>query len=386
LQYAAYQPLFPHQIVKGIRTSRRPTVDTRRHCIGTNVRPLAGADGAPTDADTSWQTIIKEEIVPVRIDKITTKPQLITFDAFGTLIAPSQSIGRWYREALNSVCDMRIRLPRPALFFHAFKAVYKDMCSAHPCFGARTGLTSEEWWYRVIEQTYLTTRDIGEVEAEEVRRLMPELFEILYSNVFNSKEGWILKEDVEYTLIKLAEWRDMGAGPKVGVLSNFDDRLHKILKELDVAKYFDFILTSYESKEEKPQTGVFNKAMQLANCDDPALAYHVGDDIETDIEGAFCAGWTALRYNEWFDNEFPDWYAIEDDAHADEGADSRRALLLWGRKAVNRHPAKGGLQWIELWGLDDILTLFGFPDDPTKPIKATVLRGILEDEAPSQSG
>lgn len=127
LQYAAYQPLFPHQSVKGIRTSRRPTVDTRRYCIGTNVRPLAGADGTPTDADTSWQTIIKEEIVPVRIDKITTKPQLITFDAFGTLIAPSQSIGRWYREALNSVCDMRIRLPRPALFFHAFKAVYKDM-------------------------------------------------------------------------------------------------------------------------------------------------------------------------------------------------------------------------------------------------------------------
>lgn len=108
--------------------------------------------------------------------------------------------------------------------------LHKCRCSEHPCFGARTGLTSEEWWYRVIEQTYLTTRDIGEVEAEEVRRLMPELFEILYSNVFNSKEGWILKEDVEYTLIKLAEWRDMGAGPKVGVLSNFDDRLHKILK------------------------------------------------------------------------------------------------------------------------------------------------------------
>lgn len=108
--------------------------------------------------------------------------------------------------------------------------LHECRCSEHPCFGARTGLTSEEWWYRVIEQTYLTTRDIGEVEAEEVRRLMPELFEILYSNVFNSKEGWILKEDVEYTLIKLAEWRDMGAGPKVGVLSNFDDRLHKILK------------------------------------------------------------------------------------------------------------------------------------------------------------
>jgi len=125
-QHAAYQPLFPQPKVKGYQSR----IETRRYCIGTNVRPLAGADGTPTDADTSWQTFIKEEIVPVRIDKITTRPQLITFDAFGTLIAPSQSIGRWYRETLNSVCDMRIRLPRPALFFHAFKAVYADMSVA----------------------------------------------------------------------------------------------------------------------------------------------------------------------------------------------------------------------------------------------------------------
>ena len=59
---------------------------------------------------------------------------------------------------------------------------------------------------------------------------MPQLFEILYSDVFSSKDGWVLKEDAEYTLAKIAEWRDMGGGPKVGVIANFDDRLHKILR------------------------------------------------------------------------------------------------------------------------------------------------------------
>ena len=128
LQHSAYQPhLCPQWLYSKSTISRRPFIDSRRHCIGTVVNPLPGGDTSPTDADTSWQTIPKEEIVPVRIDKITTKPQLITFDAFGTLIMPSQSVGRWYREALNSVCDMRIRLPRPALFFHAFKAVYANM-------------------------------------------------------------------------------------------------------------------------------------------------------------------------------------------------------------------------------------------------------------------
>lgn len=131
---------------------------------------------------------------------------------------------------------------------------------------------------------------------------------------------------------------------------------------------------------------MFNKAMEIVKCDDVKLAFHVGDSIDHDVEGAFAAGWTAFRYNEWFDDDFPDWNAIDDEESADLGADSRRALMLWGRKAVSRHPEKGGLNWVEIWGLDEILTLFGFPEDPSKPIRATVLRGFLEDEAPSQNG
>jgi hypothetical protein len=37
-------------------------------------------------------------------------------------------------------------------------------------------------------------------------------------------------------------------------------------------------------------------------------------------------------------------------------------------------------RWLEIWGLDDILFLFGFPDDPSKPIKTTYIRSVLEDE------
>ena len=90
-------------------------------------------------------------------------------------------------------------------------------------------MSSKEWWYKVIENTYLTTRDLTELEPDEIKSLMPKLFEMLYTNVFGTKEGWIVKEDVEYTLTKLKEWRDLGSGPKIGVISNFDDRLHKIM-------------------------------------------------------------------------------------------------------------------------------------------------------------
>jgi hypothetical protein len=50
---------------------------------------------------------------------------------------------------------------------------------------------------------------------------------------------------------------------------------------------------------------------------------HPGNSLDADVEGAAAAGWTPIRFNEWFDEDFPDWYAIETNEEADAGADSR---------------------------------------------------------------
>ena len=128
-----------------------------------------------------------------------------------------------------------------------------------------------------------------------------------------------MKADAFYTLRKLTEWRDIGNGPKLGIISNFDDRLHSILNQLDLAQYFDFILTSYETGSEKPDKGMFEEAMKRAQCSDPSLAYHIGNSISTDATGAIQAGWTPLIYNEWFDDQFPDWNEINTEENAAEG-------------------------------------------------------------------
>ena len=62
--------------------------------------------------------------------------------------------------------------------------------------------------------------------------------------------------------------------------------------------------------------------------------------------------------------------------------------MQWGRRDLAR-PASGSaasegldskrLEWIELWGLDDILFLFGFPEDPTKQIRTTYIKNVLDD-------
>lgn len=235
-------------------------------------------------------------------------------------------------------------------------------------------MTTEAWWFEVISQTYKCTKDLTDILPEEMDQLLPALSRRLYRDIFGSSEGWQLKEDTEYTLGKLKEWRDFGAGPRIGVVSNFDDRLVDILKELNIFDTFDFVLTSHESRFEKPQREIFDIALERGQVSDPTFAFHIGAEVDVDVAGAAAAGWTAVRYNEWFDEEFPDWFDIDTIETANEGFERRAALQQWGR----RDTAKD-LAWVELWGLDDILYLFGLPEDDERPLRTTYIRGFRSD-------
>ena len=245
----------------------------------------------------------------------------------------------------------------------------------HPCFGALTGVTPEQWWFEVIKQTYLTTERLTNVDAEEINQLMPTMFKYLFYEIFSTKEGWTVKEDAVYTLNKLREWRDQGAGPKLGVISNNDNRLNAVLKEVGLSEYFDFVYTSYDQKSAKPDRQLFDTAFTKVKGQNRAACYHVGDSIDSDVAGAVGAGWVAIRINEQFDKEFPDWFDVDDESQAAQGQERRLELMNWGRKDLERD-----MEWVEIWGLDDILELFGFPEDLTKPISTTYIRNFLDDE------
>lgn len=345
-------------------------------CTDFNLVPI-DKKGIKGDSDTTWQKRPGAEKI-VNIDHTPfTRPDLITFDAYNTLIMPSQGVGKWYREALNTVCDMKVRLPRPVFFAESFKKQYAKMDEAHPCFGATTGLTPEEWWYQVIKDTYLNTTYLSVISPDELEELMPDIFDLLYSEIFSTEKGWDVKEDVEYTLNKLKEWRDLGSGPKIGVVSNFDERLPRILDSLGIKDYFDVIMTSQECKSAKPDRVIFDEAMKSAGVSDPGSCYHIGDREDTDVAGAIAAGWRPMRYNEDFDEDFNDWDMVETAEQQDDPGHvtDRESVLKWGRRN-----SETGREWTEIWGLDDMLTLFGLPDDDEKLIPVTVTKGIYEDE------
>ncbi|XP_041015363.1 haloacid dehalogenase-like hydrolase domain-containing protein 3 isoform X1 [Juglans microcarpa x Juglans regia] len=76
---------------------------------------------------------------------------------------------------------------------------------------------------------------------------------------------------------------------KVAVVSNFDTRLRKLLKELNVLDLFDAVIISSEVGYEKPDIKIFKAALDQLNAE-ACKAVHIGDDQKADKVGANAIG------------------------------------------------------------------------------------------------
>src|SRR3954451_684172 len=79
------------------------------------------------------------------------------------------------------------------------------------------------------------------------------------------------------------------AGVRVVVVSNWDHSLHERLAETGLAPLVDGAVASAEGGAAKPQRAIFAAALALAGAE-PHEAWHVGDTLEADVEGARAAG------------------------------------------------------------------------------------------------
>ncbi|XP_072977750.1 uncharacterized protein [Typha angustifolia] len=79
------------------------------------------------------------------------------------------------------------------------------------------------------------------------------------------------------------------AGVKLAVVSNFDTRLRKLLKDLKVAELFDAIVISSEVGYEKPAAEIFKIALDQIGVE-AGKAVHVGDEEKADKTGANTIG------------------------------------------------------------------------------------------------
>jgi len=79
------------------------------------------------------------------------------------------------------------------------------------------------------------------------------------------------------------------AGLHLAVISNSEGNLEALLRDVDLAKYFDVVIDSWHLGITKPEPAIFDEALRRLGVA-PADALMVGDSLQADVEGALAAG------------------------------------------------------------------------------------------------
>ena len=202
--------------------------------------------------------------------KIWSKMQglrLVTFDMVGTVI-------KFSRHPVMDYVEIGQRHGIKAEFDSIAKSFAKqwaDHDRALPHFGATSvGITSRLWWLTLVEGTFKNSLGHAAFNEEAVRKAAEELYDH-----FASPKAYAVLDDGKEAMKKA---KDLGL--QVGVITNFDVRIHSILKDLRISELCDFVVTSEEAESSKPEENIFNFAQSKSYLVElkPSEVLHIGDD------------------------------------------------------------------------------------------------------------
>ena len=204
--------------------------------------------------------------------------RLVTFDVGGTLIHPNPSVGAVYAEVLTRrgfACEAADVDPA---FERAWEAAARRVPPAPERYRRSPG-GERGYWKGVLKGT---VAELG--GGEPPAGAAEELFER-----FAQADTWRVYPEVPEILEGLAQ-----RGIPMGVISNWDSRLPRLLRELDLRRHFGPIVVSSLEDCEKPDRRIFLVAARRAGVR-PEEVLHVGDRDVEDLEGARRAGFRALK-------------------------------------------------------------------------------------------
>jgi REG-2-like HAD superfamily hydrolase len=158
----------------------------------------------------------------------------------------------------------------------------------YPGYGFSQGLRSIDWWSMIVksllnENSKITKQQL--LSKDMLHKISAEIF-----NEFSKAECWQKFDHCDLILSNLKS-----KNYKIGVISNFDERLFNIVEELGIRSYFDFILIPANSDGSyKPQKAIFERALKLSNINRPESIVHVGDNLELDYLAACSANFKSI--------------------------------------------------------------------------------------------
>ncbi|MEM6448698.1 MAG: HAD-IA family hydrolase [Cyanobacteria bacterium P01_D01_bin.105] len=209
----------------------------------------------------------------------STPPKVIYLDAFGTIFTLKGSVGELYSNlartvgveadphAVNRAFNQSFVASEPLAFPGAEKAAIPEL--------------EFRWWKEIVAETF---ERVGALEKFDD-------FDTFYTGLygyFETAAPWQVYDD---TLSALNRWERMGI--ELGVISNFDSRLHRVLSVLGLAPYFQSVTISTEVGAAKPAIEIFQAALKKHQCE-AHQAWHVGDSKAEDYAGARAAGLRAV--------------------------------------------------------------------------------------------
>ncbi len=193
----------------------------------------------------------------------------ITFDVGGTLITPKPSVGHIYasvaaHHGFPSLSPERINR-RFATAWRALKRFRHTRAQ----------------WARLVDASFG-----GDVPVLPSRTFFPEIY-----NRFTEPSAWRVYSDVWPTLRALS-----ARGYRLGIISNWDERLMPLLHALKLAGYFEQIIVSCDVRSTKPSRRIFGLAAARFKLS-PVEMLHIGDSRGHDYAGALRAGFQARLLN-----------------------------------------------------------------------------------------
>lgn len=200
----------------------------------------------------------------------------VFFDVGRTLLLAHPSVSEVCRQVLAEAGHLR-DLSAIDRLMPLVDAYYEDRYREDDTFWTSEERTSSVW----VGMYSVMCRELGlQTDAAELARRVYDQF--------GSASRWRVYDDVLPAFERLR-----GRGLRLGIISNWDSRLTRVLEGLGVAAYVDTIVSSADVGLHKPDPRIFELACSRLGVA-PGEAAHVGDHHYSDIVGATAVGMKAV--------------------------------------------------------------------------------------------
>ena len=204
-----------------------------------------------------------------------TEVRAVFFDAGETLVYPHPSFAELFAEVLWEE-GHRVDPEELQELVHASSDRFNELMRSEKALNWSTSPERSRALWDLAYRMFLGEANIPKAEH-------PRLVDALYRR-FRTIASYRLYPDVLPTLERLRK-----AAVTIGLISNFEDWLEQLLDTLDVSPFLDVSVISGIEGVEKPDTKIFDIALERAGVEAESSVY-VGDNPIFDAEPAQRAG------------------------------------------------------------------------------------------------